>query len=102
MSSLLLLATPRTPGSVLAAGGFLGGFGLGPLYPYVLALALPRFRAEAVFVLAGLGASLVPWIMGLLSTAFHSLRAGLFAPCAALLLLLGTAFALRHETLAPS
>ena len=99
-SIALLFAAPFTPSFVLAAGGFLGGFGLGPLYPYVLALALPRFRAQAVFVLAGVGASLVPWTMGLLSTVFHSLHAGLAAPCAALLLLLGTAVILQNEPLA--
>lgn len=85
----LLIAAPYAwllPGSSLLAG-----FGLGPLYPYVLSIALPRFRSGAVFVMAGLGSAVFPWLTGVLSTSLRSLRWGLLVPGVAVGLLLLTA-----------
>lgn len=73
---------------LLPIASLLAGLGLGPLYPLVLSLALPRYRSGAVFALAGIGAAVLPWATGSLSTRFHSLRAGLLAPCATVFLLL--------------
>jgi fucose permease len=33
------------------------------------------------FAVGGIGAALLPWITGLVSAHFHSLRYGLVAPC---------------------
>lgn len=82
---------------VLPAAGLFCGFGLGPLYPYVLSVALPRYRSLGVFVSAGLGAATVPWITGALSTAYGSLRIGLLASIGAFLLLAASAIHLRHR-----
>ncbi len=82
---------------VLPAAGLLCGFGLGPLYPYVLSVALPRFRSTAVFVSAGIGAATVPWFTGILSNRYGSLRLGLLACLASFLVLAATAFHLRHK-----
>lgn len=100
LALLLLVGTPLE--ALLPVSAFLAGFGLGPLYPLVLSWALPRYRSSAVFMLAGAGAAVLPWLTGVLSTAFGSLRAGLLAPCATVLVLLGAAVSLRREVMAPA
>ena len=93
-TALLVLAPAET---VLPLAALLAGLGLGPLYPLVLSLSLPRYRSGAIFVMAGLGAAVLPWITGALSTSLRSLRAGLLAPCAAVLILLASALWMRQE-----
>jgi len=84
-------------GGLLLPLAFFVGFGLGPLYPLLLALVLPRFRGNRVFVMAGLGSALFPWMTGLVSTRFGSLRAGLTVPCvAACVLVLLMVWATRY------
>ncbi len=80
LASTLLLATPQRP--TLLLGAVLAGVGLGPLYPFVLSLTLPFYRPGAIFTLAGVGSAVLPWLTGVLSTTFGSLRAGLLVPCA--------------------
>jgi MFS transporter, FHS family, glucose/mannose:H+ symporter len=59
-------------------GALLLGSAAGPLYPLLIALFLDFGEARnSVFVLGGVGASLFPWLTGLVSTHTHSLRAGL-------------------------
>ena len=82
---------------LLPAAGLLCGFGLGPLYPYILSVALPRYRSVAVFVSAGVGAATVPWLTGILSNRYGSLRLGLLASVASFLVLASTAVHLRHK-----
>ena len=94
--ALLLLITFPTR-SLLPLSGLLCGFGLGPLYPWVLSVALPRFRSTAIFVLAGVGASLTPWLTGTISSASGSLRLGLLAPAATFVLLTTVAVRMRSE-----
>ena len=102
LSTLMLIGVPaKAPAPLFAGVALLSGFGLGPLYPYALSLALPRFRSTAVFVCAGVGASVVPWMTGALSSATGSLRLGLAAPCAALALLLASAALMRNESSLP-
>ena len=91
---LLILFPTR---SLLPLSGLLCGLGLGPLYPWVLSIALLRFRSTAVFVLAGVGASLVPWLTGTLSSVSGSLRIGLLAPAATFVLLAVVAIHMRAE-----
>lgn len=91
----LLIALPGRLGT--PAAGLLCGFGLGPLYPFALSVALPRFRATPVFVMAGVGASVVPWLTGALSSHLGSLRLGLLAPLLAFVLLAGSGFSMRAE-----
>lgn len=84
-------------GALLLPLAFFVGFGLGPLYPLLLALVLPRFRGNRVFVMAGLGSAIFPWMTGLVSTHFGSLRAGLTVPCvAACVLVLLMVWAMRY------
>ncbi len=86
-AALVLLTLTRQPAAFVALAAILG-FGLGPLYPLLLALVLPKFRGTRVFFFAGVGSAVLPWMTGVLSTSAGSLRAGLAIPCAAICLLL--------------
>ncbi|MGD0445633.1 MAG: MFS transporter [Edaphobacter sp.] len=72
----------------------LAALSLAPLYPLILSFLLARTgnhaRLGALFATASLGGATLPWLTGIVSTLFHSLRAGLIVPAvgAALLLFL--------------
>jgi fucose permease len=85
----LLMATTATASTLPAI--FLIGFGLGPVYPLLLAIALEFSEATPIFFLAGLGSAFMPWLTGIVSAQTHSLRIGLVVPvvAAALMLVLG-------------
>jgi len=85
-SAVLLLATGSAGLMLVAAFGL--GFGLGPTYPLLLAWALRFQRGGAIFFLAGVGSSSLPWLTGVLSSAHGSLRFGLGVPCAGALSML--------------
>ncbi len=91
---LLLFATGPAPLAVLA---FVLGAALGPLYPFLLAIATARYRGNRVFLAAGLGSAVFPWLTGLLSAAAGSLRAGLAVPCAAACVLLALSFRVNRR-----
>lgn len=65
---------------------------LAPLYPLLVAFLLSRTgshpRLGPVFAAASLGGATLPWFTGIISTNFHSLRAGLIVPAAGSILLL--------------
>lgn len=65
------------------AAAALAGICIGPLYPLALALLLQRTSRGWVFAMAGAGAALFPWLTGLCSAHFGSLRYGLLVPLAA-------------------
>lgn len=67
---------------VLCAAALLG-FGVGPLFPMLLAAVLPQVRGNLIFVIAGTGSAVLPWLTGECSQRFGSLRVGLVAPVAA-------------------
>ena len=74
---------------ISVASAFLAGAGVGPMYPLMLALQLSHKRAgNAGFLAGGVGASLVPMMIGEVASWTHSLRAGLCVPLAAALLIL--------------
>ncbi len=78
--ALLFFSTGSAPAMLLTLA-FVLGFALGPLYPLLLAATLARYRGNRVFLSAGLGAALLPWLTGMLSGAAGSLRIGLLVPC---------------------
>jgi fucose permease len=82
----LLLATTETLGIV--PGVFLVGFGLGPVYPLLLAIALQYSENTLIFFAAGVGSASLPWLTGIVSSATSSLRTGLLVPLAASVLML--------------
>ncbi len=81
-ASAALLCAASAP-SLLVGAALLAGFGLGPLFPTLLALVLPRYRGTRVFLLGGLGSAFFPWLTGWLSAHTGSLRLGLLAPVGA-------------------
>lgn len=93
---LLLVST--APATLLLAG-LLIGFGVGPVYPVLMAAVLPWVSGNMIFVMAGLGATLFPMMTGALSTRAGSLRVGLMVPAAASLVMLCLVpFAVRRLT----
>ena len=94
-ASVLLLASVSTTGLLTASA--LVGLGLGPLYPTLLAVTLPRFRSNLIFLSAGIGSASLPWLVGVVSSASGSLHTGLWIVCAAVAALLVTATSVRHS-----
>jgi fucose permease len=94
-ASLLLIATTSSLGILRAAFGI--GFGVGPVYPLLLALALDFKESGGIFFIAGLGSACIPWLTGVLSNDRASLRMGLIAPTAAALLMLALALIVPLE-----
>ncbi|MCA1605085.1 MAG: MFS transporter, partial [Acidobacteria bacterium] len=80
---VILLGTTIVP--VLIGVG-LTGLGLAPVFPTTIALFTERFGQDAnrltgtLFILAGLGAAVFPWLVGLASSHYGTLRAGLVVP----------------------
>jgi fucose permease len=68
--------------SVLIGVG-ISGLGFAPIFPTTIALFTERFGHDAsrltgtLFIMAGLGAAVFPWLVGLASTHYGALRAGL-------------------------
>ena len=83
---VLLVATHASLG--ILPGVFLVGFGLGPVYPLLLAIALQYSENTLIFVVAGLGSAFLPWATGVISSSTASLRIGLLVPLAASVLML--------------
>jgi fucose permease len=84
---------------VLHAGALLAGLGCGPQYPIYVTWLAARFKDDATwlaalfFGAAGIGSSLIPWLVGVVASQTHSLRIGFMLPLAAALLMIP--FALR-------
>jgi fucose permease len=96
--ALLLICSHASAG--ILTGVFLVGFGLGPVYPLLLAIALPYSENTAIFFVAGLGSAFFPWLTGIVSSSASSLRIGLVVPLAAsiLMLVLGLPLASLTQT----
>ncbi|CAN5651951.1 MFS transporter [soil metagenome] len=85
LCGLVVILLGTTIGPVLIGVG-LTGLGLAPVFPTTLALFTERFGQDAsrltgtLFILAGLGAAVFPWLVGLASSHYGALRAGLVVP----------------------
>jgi FHS family glucose/mannose:H+ symporter-like MFS transporter len=92
---VLLIAAPR-PTLIRAAAG-LAGICVGPLYPLILSFLLERTDRGWIFAAGGVGSVIFPWLTGLVSSDFGSLRMGMVVPCgAAALMLLLLPFSFRR------
>jgi fucose permease len=93
-----IVAFAQTP-VLLHVGALLAGFGCGPQYPIYVTWLAARFKDDATwlaalfFGAAGIGSSLVPWLVGVVASQTHSLRFGFLLPLASALLMIP--FALR-------
>jgi fucose permease len=97
----LALAAVGT-GLVLTAGGLAGivagvilaGVGLAPVFPLLLAAMTRGFGATAaraaslLYIIGGIGGACLPWLVGIASSRFHSLKTGLALPAACMVLML--------------
>jgi FHS family glucose/mannose:H+ symporter-like MFS transporter len=78
LGMILLIASKASLG--ILPGVFLVGFGLGPVYPMLLAIALQYSDNTLIFFVSGLGSAFLPWLTGILSSSASSLRIGLLVP----------------------
>jgi FHS family glucose/mannose:H+ symporter-like MFS transporter len=89
--ALLCILAHITVSGILALT-ILGGFALAPVFPLLVSFMLARTgkhkRLGPLFASASVGGAVLPWVTGVCSTQFHSLRAGLVVPAAAAALLL--------------
>ena len=86
-ASVALLVAAHHPVPIRLAAA-LAGLCIGPLYPLLLSFLLERSPRGWIFAVAGLGSVLFPWLTGVLSAHYGSLRFGLIAPCFAALLMI--------------
>ena len=84
---------PAVAGSAIAAG-----LGLSSVYPITISLLSREFSSSKIgsvmFVLSNIGGGLLPWIVGVSSTRFGALKAGLYVPLLGCLMMY--LFYLRH------
>jgi hypothetical protein len=78
---------------------FVAGFGLGPLYPALLSEVLDVRQNGAIFFLAGIASSVLPWMTGQVSAGTRSLRWAMLVPMFAALTML-IAVAMSHGSFA--
>ncbi|MFZ1131968.1 MAG: MFS transporter [Terriglobales bacterium] len=87
----LMLAAPTLPGVI--AGALITGLSFATLYPITVARLSQRFGVAArsigavMFSLAAVGPAVIPWMVGVISHASGSLRAGLLLPLGATVIL---------------
>jgi fucose permease len=86
-ASVALLIAAHGPATIRIAAAA-AGLCIGPLYPLLLSFLLERSARGWIFAVAGLGSAFFPWLTGVLSAHYGSLRYGLIAPCAAALLMI--------------
>ena len=86
-----MLCASTLPGVI--AGALITGLSFATLYPITIARLSQRFGVAArgigavMFSLASLGPAIIPWIVGIISHATGSLRAGLLLPLGATVVL---------------
>lgn len=79
---------------LLYIGAALAGFGCAPQYPIYVTWLAAIFKEDSTwlaalfFGAAGLGSSIIPWLVGVIASQTHSLRFGFFLPLAAALLMI--------------
>jgi fucose permease len=92
-AGVALVAFAQTP-TLLHIGALLAGFGCGPQYPIYVTWLAARFKDDATwlaalfFGAAGLGSSIIPWLVGVVASQTHSLRFGFVLPLASALLMI--------------
>ena len=97
LSALIFAGVVLCVAGNLSAGGIVGltllsGMAIGPVYPLLVSFMLARTgqhpRLGSLFASASLGGASLPWLTGVVSTHFDSLRAGLIVPAGGTVLML--------------
>jgi fucose permease len=93
-----IVALAQSPG-LLYVGAAFAGFGCAPQYPIYVTWLAAIFKDDSTwlgalfFGAAGLGSSIVPWLVGVVASQTHSLRIGFLLPLVSALCMIP--FALR-------
>ena len=91
-AGVALVALAKSP-QVLHVGALLAGLGCGPQYPIYVTWLAARFKDDAnwlaalFFGAAGIGSSLIPWLVGVVASQ-TSLRLGFMLPLASAVLMI--------------
>jgi len=101
-TAAVLVLTPHLGTAAIFAITAVAAFSVAPLYPLAVSFLLSRTgnhpRVGKVFACASLGGTILPWLTGVLSTQFQSLRIGFTTPVAGAVLMLLLSFYLpRHD-----
>jgi fucose permease len=92
LGGLSLLGAPNL--TWIMGGSLLAGFGLASIFPISVSLFPRWFRDSArgasgpVFASGNMGGAVLPWVVGMISAHFGSLRLGFFVPMVAVSVLL--------------
>lgn len=91
-AGVVLSSVGNLPAGGIVALTLLSGIAIGPVYPLIVSFMLTRTgqhpRLGAMFASASLGGASLPWLTGVVSTHFQSLRAGLVVPALGAFLML--------------
>ncbi len=89
---ILICAAARISSAGIITLTVLSALSLAPLYPLIVSFLLARTgnhaRLGALFATVSFGGATLPWLTGIVSTQFHSLRTGLIVPAASAVILL--------------
>jgi fucose permease len=92
LTQIVLCAIAHISASSVITLTVLAALSIAPLYPLILSFLLARTgnhaKLGALFAIASLGGAILPWLTGIVSTQFHSLRTGLIVPAIGATLLL--------------
>jgi fucose permease len=106
LTQILLCATSNISPTGIIALTALAALSLAPIYPLIVSFLLARTgnhaRLGALFATASFGGATLPWLTGVFSTQFHSLRTGLIVPAAGAALLLFLSSVLTAKPSLPS
>jgi MFS transporter, FHS family, glucose/mannose:H+ symporter len=92
LTQVILCVTADISATGIVALTFLCALSLAPIYPLIVSFLLARTgnhaRLGPLFATASFGGASLPWLTGVFSTQFHSLRTGFLVPAAGAVLLL--------------
>lgn len=92
LTQVLLCVKANISSTGIIALTALAALSLAPIYPLIVSFLLGRTgnhaRLGSLFAIASFGGATLPWLTGVFSTQFHSLRTGLIVPAAGAALLL--------------
>lgn len=92
-AGVLLVALAHSP-AVLYVGALMAGFGCAPQYPIYVTWLAAIFKDDSnwlgalFFASAGMGSSIIPWLVGVVAAQTHSLHYGFLLPMVSAILMI--------------